>query len=319
MSRRILFYRDLRNFSGGHLKVYHYFQHLLQSERYTPRIAFGPDTVWDEFNPWSGQREQVVDWDPERTDLVFLAGKDWEYALAHGLEASGRPVVNLVQHLRHADPEQPLRRYLGRRALRICVSAEVAEAIGGTGEVNGPVITIPNGIEVAPLPDDFASATPPGSAGREPVLILATKQTDFARAVDDGLRREGVTTRLHDRFIPRKEFLARLGRHALVVCIPDPEEGFYLPALEAMERGAFVVCPDCIGNRSFCLDGVTGYRPAHDVAAIVAATLRARELPDTAFAAMRLRGRERAEDHSLAGEAERFLAALDEFVETNHG
>jgi glycosyltransferase involved in cell wall biosynthesis len=32
-------------------------------------------------------------------------------------------------------------------------------------------------------------------------------------------------------------------------------EGFYMPALEGMALGTLVVCPDCIGNRSFCLPG----------------------------------------------------------------
>ena len=56
-----------------------------------------------------------------------------------------------------------------------------------------------------------------------------------------------------DRFVPRQGFLRQLGASHLALCIPRQEEGFYLPALEAMNLGCLVVTADCIGNRSFCL------------------------------------------------------------------
>ena len=46
-----------------------------------------------------------------------------------------------------------------------------------------------------------------------------------------------------------------MARARVTVLVPNPKEGFYLPALEAMALGTIVVCPDCVGNRSFCVAG----------------------------------------------------------------
>ena len=62
-----------------------------------------------------------------------------------------------------------------------------------------------------------------------------------------------------------------MSRGRLVVLLPLAEEGFYLPALEAMAMGCVVICPDCVGNRAFCVDEVTALVPDHDVAAVEAA------------------------------------------------
>ena len=61
-----------------------------------------------------------------------------------------------------------------------------------------------------------------------------------------------------------------MGRARVTVLVPNPKEGFYLPAVEAMAAGTLVVCPDCVGNRAFCLDEVNCLRPAREEDAIVA-------------------------------------------------
>ena len=53
--------------------------------------------------------------------------------------------------------------------------------------------------------------------------------------------------------------------------VPNPTEGFFLPALEALALRSVVVCPDVIGNRSFCLDGVNCFRPAFEEEALLGA------------------------------------------------
>lgn len=307
---RILFYRDLQYFSGGHLKVFHYFQHALGSKRYTPRIAFSPASLWDPSNPWRGHQDYRHDWDPHSADIVFLAGMDWQYALENGLREFNGPVVNLIQHVRHADPNQALYGFLSQAATRICVSDAVADAILATGKVNGPVLTIINGVESDPIAETVRNA----DATREPVLVLGTKRTQFAQELDAALRRSGVATTLHDRFIPRDEFLELLRRHSIVVCCPDVSEGFYLPALEAMARGAFVVCPDCVGNRGFCINEQSCLSPAYTVSGMVEATLSARDFPTDAFDRIRAKGIQISRSHSLARERESFLRVLDQIV-----
>src|SRR5438477_11084710 len=73
----VLFHRDFRKFTGGHLKVWNYFNHVLSSPRHDAGIAFTAESRWDETNPWLQSRSRVVDWDPERADILFLAGNDW--------------------------------------------------------------------------------------------------------------------------------------------------------------------------------------------------------------------------------------------------
>ena len=52
--------------------------------------------------------------------------------------------------MRHA--EEPRRQWLRYRAVRICVSPEVTDAVAATGMCNGPLITIPNAIDLGSLP-----------------------------------------------------------------------------------------------------------------------------------------------------------------------
>lgn len=54
----------------------------------------------------------------------------------------------------------------------------------------------------------------------------------------------------------------------IVVTLPNPSEGFYLPALEAMKLGKAVICPDAIGNRGFCIDRVTALMPPFSTEAL---------------------------------------------------
>ena len=93
-----------------------------------------------------------TNWSNKDLTAVFVAGLDWNFFDTARLTSQRLPVINLIQGLRHAEPDCPLYRYLRRPAIRICVSPEVARAIQSTGEVNGPVFVIPNGIDTASLP-----------------------------------------------------------------------------------------------------------------------------------------------------------------------
>src|SRR6185436_8595712 len=91
--RTVLFHRDFQRFTGGHLKVWHYFNHVLASEAYVPRIAFAENSQWDATNPWTNAKEYITDWNPHAADVLFLAGKDWEVV---GTQNAKQPVVNLI-------------------------------------------------------------------------------------------------------------------------------------------------------------------------------------------------------------------------------
>ena len=308
--RLMLFHRDFQRFTGGHLKVWNYFNHVLGSKSFEPRIAFSPDSKWDETNPWQTARDYVTNWSPETADVLFLAGKDWNTIPPDELGNFSKPIVNLIQHPRHADPSDKLFGFLTNRAVRICVSQQVAGAIEKTGKVNGPIFVIPNGIELPDLSKTSEQERP------IEVLICGLKAPELARNIDQRLRQDEnvAVTPLLD-WMPRNDYLDRLSQARIAVTLPRPTEGFYLPALEAMGCGALVVCPDCIGNRDFCNDGINCFRPAYDTNAIIAAIYKALAFSPDQAGEMRKRAAATVEEHSLERERATFLAILERIDE----
>ncbi len=192
----------------------------------------------------------------------------------------------------------------------MCVSAEVRAAIEATGQINGPTITIPNGIDLTDLPtpgerpiDWLVCGLKDGRSGSARRLVKRMEPSRWGRA-------EFLT-----KLLPRAEFLAALARAKRVVLLPRETEGFYLPALEAMALGCLVVCPDCVGNRSFCREGFSAVVPAgHDEESVFAAMQRARRLTPVQEAALLANARATAAEHTLQRERAAFhelLASVD--------
>jgi len=76
--KSILFYRNYIGFTGGHLKVWDYFNHVIHSKIYRPYIHFSKGTKWDDSNPWIEHKRRIFN--PlklYRPDVYFLAGMDW--------------------------------------------------------------------------------------------------------------------------------------------------------------------------------------------------------------------------------------------------
>jgi hypothetical protein len=293
----VLFFRHFDQFSGGHLKVWDYFNHFRAIPGYRPLIRFSAHSLWDQSNPWLLQKEQLQ---AERTipadfDLCFIAGLDWDRFDANVQAYQTRPVLNLIQHVRHADPKDKRYPFLRRRAIRICVSPEVATALRGSGVVNGPIVEIPYGIE---LPE--GGATEPRCTSD--LLIAALKQPQLGRELYQRLSSSTSRVKLLTDLLPREQFLSFLANTRVALLLPNPTEGYYLPALEAMSLGRVVVCPDAVGNRSFCLPGQNCFRPAYRQDAIVEATLAALQLHGHAREALVQRARETAAPCRLSRE-----------------
>lgn len=311
---RVLFHRDFTGYTGGHGKVWDYFRHALalgaDARVYlTPRSSRGAD------NPWMALPERIeAEWRPERADVLFLAGMDWA-ALPPHAPGAARPVVNLVQGLRHAreDPVLPLRRFLSRPAQRICVSRAVAAAILATGAVAGPVTVIPAALDPdavrALAATGDAQVPAPAHAGPAAVFIGALKDPALGRAVRDALAAMGVAADLADGWLPRPQFLARLARARVAVLLPYAEEGFFLPGLEAMALGRPLVMPPCIGGDEYVRAGSNCLVPAPTAEAIGAAARGL--LADTAqAAALAGAGLETVRRHDPAGERRAFAEVL---------
>ena len=126
------------------------------------------------------------------------------------------------------------------------------------------------------LLDDLPDAVPP-------VVVCnpdechppgALKRQRLGRELAKSLQAAGRTVDLVDAWLPRAEYLARLRRARVAVLLPNPTEGFYLPALEAMALGRGVVVLDCSGNRAYLEPGRNALVPepaVDDLARAVAA------------------------------------------------
>ena len=313
-TRTVWFHRQYERMTGGHVKHAHYYEHVARLPGHARRILFGgkPDdrlareqaTLWPTVSD-----ERVQKWHPGARDILFLAGTDWRYVTRAGLDGRANPRINLIQHVRHAHVGTELHGYLDQRAVRICVSDEVAQAIQATGRVNGPVFTIPNGTE--------CSASPVGCRGAvgfddrpETVAIVGYKRRDLAAALSSLLDDAGIVHITLDGFINRDAFLGLLERTRVAVCLPRAEEGFYLPALEAMAKGCTVVTLDCVGNRGFCRPGYNCLVSEDDPAKLARATTTAVGLPLPDRHGLHVNAAATVEAHSLQAERQRFHELL---------
>lgn len=305
-SPRMVFHRDFRGYTGGHGKVWDYFNHAL-ALGWDARVFLTPESVTD-GNPWLAMPERIVPrWCPEEADALFLAGMDWQALGGHAPmagEGTQARCINLVQHVRHAvmDPLVPLRGFLSRPAWRICVSTAVAQAIIGTGLVNGPVRVIPAALN---LPAIEMPSVP-----RVDVFIGALKQPAFGMELGERLRAAGYRADVSAAPLPRTDYLARLARARICVMLPHQTEGFYLPGLEAMALGCPVVMPDCLGSGEYARAGVNCLMPERDPDAVLAAVAQLDS--ESLCSALVAQGRATAAAYTLDGEARAFGAVLDE-------
>ena len=303
--RTVLFFRNYKTFHGGHLKVWNYFNHVLASPLFQPRVWLSAKKSLDDENPWRNSRGLVVDSQhPIRPDVYFIGGTDWRRLDRYPIADPSIPIINLIQHVRHADPELRTHAFLPRKAVRICVSDDVADELRATGLISGPLVVIPNAIDLPDLP------VPNGDQPQVDVLVAAGKDPDLGVRVAHRLEQEGRVVDVLAERISRPEFLLRVRAARTTVFLPHETEGFFLPALEGMALGTIVVCPDCIGNRSFCLPGQNAFRPEYTLDSIVRDAEAAVALPPDEARRLRENAFQTAKAHTLAREREAFLDVL---------
>lgn len=310
-SKTVLFYRNFDRFSGGHLKVWDYFTHVLHSPNHVPFIYFYSNpTVWDASNPWKGIDPTLIVSSPiAHPDAIFIDGLDWQTLDPISRQKSPIPIINLVQHIRHADPDNLRHPFLKCKAIRICVSEEVKVSLLKTGWVNGPLFAIPNGI-------DLSALSPSMNCPQKDVdiLIAALKEPNFGYALKHHLETSGQKIQVLTAQRPRSEYLQQVARAKITIFLPNRQEGegFYLPALEGMALGTLVICPDCVGNRSFCLPGYNCFRPGYNLESILEDVDQANRLSETQLGQMLTHARQTAMNHSLHQERQAFWEILNQ-------
>jgi glycosyltransferase involved in cell wall biosynthesis len=306
--RVVLFHRKFRRFTGGHLKVWHYFNHVLAAPGFDARVLFDINSTWDKSNPWFHSSDRIVEsLDGLNPAALFVAGRDWQRLDQLGILDRGTPVLNLIQHVRHGEEWSIQSNFLDRKAIRLCVSREVADAMEEAGS-RGPIVVIPNGVDVPIVAPDDSDVRPVD------LLIAGLKQPAMATRAAGQLSRTGRSIEILTDRLPRSEFLDAMRRARVTLFLPNETEGFYLPALEGMALGTIVVCPDCVGNRSFCIPGVNAFRPAFQFDDLVHDAESALTMDEPCAEALRRAAMDTVSNYGLDAERQKFhevLADLD--------
>jgi glycosyltransferase involved in cell wall biosynthesis len=310
---------------GGVVKVFDYARHLVDIGREPVIIS---DEPYREASPlFEIERFQMLiraagiehrddfGFGVETDDLVLFSWPLQYEAISLRLAPHvehGR-VVHLVQNTRHANPgflDGYARRLLTRPMTRISTNDVVADAIRPFAHSDSIHAVVPIGHDVAYFGADR-------TGGIDPHRPLRVAYTTWKSRLGDRLASE---TAGRGDFVFR-----RIGHEAawpdlrelyhwadVFVGTPLPEEGTYLPGLEAMASGAIVVMPDVGGNRTYASFGTTCLEAAFDDAgSYLDALHRVRAMDAAAIDEMRRAGRSAASAHALEGERRALAAVLD--------
>ena len=238
--KTISFHRQFWAYSGGHQKVSDYLLHTASSKQYEPWL-------WSE-NLSKIQARLFMDlpdvklsseYAPHKADVAFLAGMDWQAYQPFFNEEQIK--LNLIQHIRHGDKKHPLHQFLRHKAIRLCVSDAVKEAI--EPYANGPCYTVRMGHDIPKLTLTKVND----------LYILATKQPELGKALCEWAQGQGLKVVIHDSPVERELVHQTMAKSSVVIALPNKTEGFFLPGIEAMALADWAVVPDCIASREYCL------------------------------------------------------------------
>ncbi len=235
----ISFFRQYYGYTGGHQKVRDYLQHFLdlgfEASLYLENRASFKRELFDDIK---GLKYQTH-YKPNQFDIVFLAGMDWQHYLA--TKEQDKPIINLIQHVRHGEAGQELFNFLKHEAIRVCVSQAVKDAI--EPYANGPCHVIRMGHDIPVKPSPIKS---------NDVYILANKQPKLGIQLEKELSKKGHKTIIHSRYVDTAKVLSAMASSRITITLPHKTEGFYLPGIEAAYLSDVAIVPDCIANREYC-------------------------------------------------------------------
>jgi hypothetical protein len=191
-----------------------------------------------------------------RRDLAFVSlPPNYERAyrsLPRGM--SPERIIHIVQNVRHVNPEwgdgYPVR-LLTRPAARISINDIVGDVIRPWLDPRGLHEVIPLGHELGYFARERTA--PLG----EPVKVAYTTwKSDVGDRVRDLLADDRrFTFRAIGDMVSWAELRELYSWADVFLCTPYPEEGLYLPGIEAMANGCLVVSPDVGGNMAYCRPG----------------------------------------------------------------
>ena len=301
--KKILFTRDFKYPTGGHVTVRDYFIHSLNHPGLDPYLYFTPGSKYATDDTWQEipQERIVKELAPENYDLFFVGGRDWLF-LPAALE--NKKVIHTVQDFRFAQKAE-FQAYLKRPAYRICNSQELYEAIAR--HITGVAVVISGGI-------DFELFNANEEKKPNSILIWGRKNVEFAARLFEELKKRGLAAQLLVDSLPRKEFAELLQRSDIFIPLLAKKEGAPRPPLEGMASRCVVICSDAEGNRSYCLDGQTCLLPRSESLEDYLAAIQ--QLADDSELKERIRhyGYKMSQRYTLAEQRRRYYDFLDEYL-----
>lgn len=236
-SKSIAFVRHYYGYTGGHQKVHDYLTHFTamgwRPSLYLSNKASTNKTLFENMSGVDYQER----FNPDEADIVFLAGMDWQHYLP--IKRSEKPVINLIQHVRHADKSEALFSFLKEPAIRLCVSQSVKKAIAPFA--NGPCHVIKMGHKLDSISENHSND----------IYILANKQPHLGRDICKWAEDKGFSAILHDTTQEKARVIKAMAMSKMTVALPNQTEGFYLPGIEAMFYSKVAVVPYCVANEEY--------------------------------------------------------------------
>ena len=290
--KTISFYRQYYGYTGGHQKVRDYLSHTL-SLGYKPSLYLENKAITNKglFSTINGVNYQN-NYQPGACDIVFLAGMDWQAFLASN--ATHKPVVNLIQHVRHADRNEALFDFLSRPAIRICVSDAVKEAI--QPYANGPCYTVKMGHT---LPTRSNNKT-------IDLYILANKQPELGQTVYKWAQSLGIKALIHNTTTEKHSVHQAMADARVTLALPHKTEGFYLPGIEGMWASDMVVVPNCVANKEYHHSWSNLLIPEYSLNEIKSSVKHAMQIKGIELAIRKFIGQRIARQYSLQNECREF-------------
>ena len=251
---------------GGVIKIFDYVGHF-QALGLDP-IVYSPELVSADLPIFSIEHirplfdsvrfEQTRALRIGRNDLAFFSWPtDYDLVAARADRTlPNRAVIHIVQNTRHGNPlwlQGYATRLLARPLSRIMVAEQVMTACEPYLNPRLPATTITEGHNWK-----YFERSRQGGFERPIRVGYTTWKSDIGSRVDveltnstddfvfDHISETVGWSELRDLYRWCDVFLA----------CPGPEEGFYLPGLEAMAAGAVLVTPDVGGNMQYCELGV---------------------------------------------------------------
>jgi Glycosyl transferases group 1 len=279
----------------------------------------------DDFVQWRDRRSDVFSSGtvPYYSQDIYFFSLPSDFARLEPLVAFGlcpRQIVHIIQNVRHATPafqDGYAIRLLSRPITRIAINNIVKSAI--TPHLHPKAIC--ETILLGHPCNYFAGVARPERPATPIRVGYMSWKSDIGDRVAHHLAIDArfAFCSLRDAvgWPALREFYAEID---VLLCAPNPEEGFYLPGLEAMAAGCLVVTPNVGGNMVYCqFDQNCLPYPLDDAEAAAQALIRIAEAPTEILMGLREAGLETVQKFSLDEERKQFGELLTRILEPPAG